>query len=63
MSSSEQKGGSGRCGRAMRLLVRGAGQVVRVAAGGEQVKLRKDMDDLAIINATVDQGVSVAVDE
>lgn len=63
MSKNEEKGAGGGCGRAMRLLVRGAGQVVRVAAGGERVKLRKNMDDVAIFSATNEQGVSVAVDE
>nr|XP_053653243.1 probable imidazolonepropionase [Cherax quadricarinatus] len=50
-------------GREMRLLVRGASQVVRVAAAGEKVKLKAAMNHLAIINATKDQGVSIAVDK
>ncbi|XP_063889175.1 probable imidazolonepropionase [Scylla paramamosain] len=63
MSGSKQEGAGSECGRAMGLLVRGAGQVVRVAAEGVKVKLRRDMEDLAIVSATEDQGVSVAVDE
>lgn len=50
-------------GREMRLLVRGASQVVQVAAAGERVKLRDNMNQLAIISATQDQGVSIAVDQ
>ncbi|XP_037779853.1 probable imidazolonepropionase isoform X2 [Penaeus monodon] len=45
----------------MRLLVKGAAQVVRVAAAGENVKLRDAMSDLAIVNATQKEGVSIAV--
>lgn len=55
-------GGSG-SGRAMRLLVRGARQVVAVGATGQLVKAGKEMDNLSIVTATEDQGVSVAVDE
>ncbi|ROT70702.1 putative imidazolonepropionase [Penaeus vannamei] len=45
----------------MRLLVKGAAQVVRVAAAGEKVKLKDAMSDLAIVNATQEEGVSIAV--
>ncbi|XP_063609866.1 probable imidazolonepropionase [Penaeus indicus] len=45
----------------MRLLVKGAAQVVRVAAAGEKVKLKDAMSDLAIVNATQREGVSIAV--
>ncbi|XP_050697761.1 probable imidazolonepropionase isoform X2 [Eriocheir sinensis] len=55
--------GGSSSGRAMRLLVRGARQVVAVGAAGERVKAGKEMDNLSIVTATEDQGVSVAVDE
>ncbi|XP_071526582.1 probable imidazolonepropionase [Panulirus ornatus] len=60
---AEPKSGEEMKGREMRLLVRGASQVVRVAASGEKVKLRESMNDLAIVTATEDQGVSIAVDK
>ncbi|XP_045602226.2 probable imidazolonepropionase [Procambarus clarkii] len=49
--------------REMKLLVRGASQVVQVAAAGEKVKLKSAMSQLAVVRATKDQGVSIAVDK
>ena len=45
----------------MRLLIRGAQQVVQVASKGELVKRGDEMKDIAILQAPRDQGLSIAI--
>lgn len=47
----------------MSLLIRGATQIVQITRSGQLFKIGAEMEDVALLQKTENEGVSIAVDE